>query len=200
MGLPAAPPPSSPPAPPHVRSERATATADDRWDPGAASAVTALYHANALGLVRLAYIMIGDQGTAEDIVQDAFCGLYRRWAHLDDPGKALAYVRSSVLNGCRSARRRRQPELTSEVALVTLDQSPAQADGEAAAISEEERIAVIAALRRLPRRQREVVVLRFYLDMSEAQIATEMGIAQSTVRSSAHRAIASLGRILRGQS
>ena len=79
-----------------------------------AAAVAALYQASALGMVRLAYVMIGDLSAAEDIVQDAFCGLYRRWTHLHNPDKALSYVRSSVLNACRSALRRKRPELCGE--------------------------------------------------------------------------------------
>ena len=72
-----------------------------------ADAVTALYEAHALGLVRLAVVMTGDQGSAEDIVQDAFLGLYRRWDSLTDLPYPLAYLRASVLNGCRTALRRR---------------------------------------------------------------------------------------------
>ena len=72
----------------------------------AAAAVTALYRDHAVSLIRLAYLMLGDRAAAEDAVQDAFCGLYRHWDRLDDPGRALGYVRTSVLNGCRSALRR----------------------------------------------------------------------------------------------
>jgi RNA polymerase sigma-70 factor (sigma-E family) len=175
--------------------------AEGRTGPGpaaeqAAAAVTALYQANALGMVRLAHVMIGDLGAAEDIVQDAFCGLYRRWPHLADQDKALSYVRSSVLNACRSALRRRRPELSADVPASEGDHVSSVLSGEAAAISKEQRRTVMAALRRLPGRQREVLVLRFYLDLSEAQIAAQMGIGQSTVRSSAHRALAALGRML----
>jgi DNA-directed RNA polymerase specialized sigma24 family protein len=74
---------------------------------GAGAAVGALYRAQAVALIRLAYVMLGDRAAAEDVVQDAFCGLYRRWDRLTDPGGALPYVRSSVLNGCRTALRRR---------------------------------------------------------------------------------------------
>jgi len=69
--------------------------------------VTALYEAHALGLIRPAVVMLGDRPAAEDVVQEAFCGLYRRWHALSDTANALAYVRSSVINGCRSALRRR---------------------------------------------------------------------------------------------
>ena len=67
----------------------------------AARQVTALYQAHSLGLVRLAVIMLGDRATAEDVVQDAFLGLYRRWDSLTDTSHPLAYVRASVMNGCR---------------------------------------------------------------------------------------------------
>ena len=69
--------------------------------------MTALYQAHALGLIRLAHIMLGDRPSAEDVVQEAFCGLYRRWSQLSDTGSALQYLRTSVLNGCRSVLRRR---------------------------------------------------------------------------------------------
>ena len=160
------------------------------------AAVTALYQGNALGLVRLAHVMLGDRSAAEDIVQDAFCGLYRRWEHLSDQHKALAYLRSCVLNACRSALRRKRPQID---LLPTDAWMPpgGQACAEAAALAEEERRTVMAALRKLPDRQREVLVLRFYLGLTEAQIAAQMGIGQSTVRSSAHRAFVALGKMLK---
>jgi RNA polymerase sigma-70 factor (sigma-E family) len=161
-----------------------------------ATAVTSLYQDNALGLIRLAHVMVGDRDAAEDIVQDAFCGLYRRWAYLSDQDKALAYLRSCVLNACRSALRRKRPQIDVLPADAWVrDDEPSS--GETAALAEEERRTVMAALRRLPDRQREVLVLRFYLGLTEAQIAAQMGIAQSTVRSSAHRAFTSLGRMLK---
>ena len=159
-------------------------------DAAAETAVTALYEAHALGLVRLAYVMLGDRAAAEDVVQEAFGGLYRRWNELSDKERALAYVRSSVLNGCRSALRRRRvqgPE--------ALHQPPAPS-AETTALTIEERREVMRALRRLPGRQREVLVLRFYLDEPEAEIARVMGISPSTVRSTTHRGLAALGRLL----
>lgn len=160
----------------------------DGADPEAA--VTALYRAHALGLVRLAYLMLGDRAGAEDVVQEAFGGLYRRWDQLADKGRALQYVRSSVLNGCRSALRRPR-----HVGVEGAPQ-PAAASAEVAALTSEERREVMRALRRLPDRQREVLVLRFYLDEPEAAIAQAMGISPSTVRSTAHRALIRLGRLL----
>jgi RNA polymerase sigma-70 factor (sigma-E family) len=189
--------PNSPPVPSSDRLAASAATADAGGSADdAAAAVTAIYQANALGLVRLAHVMVSDVGLAEDIVQDAFGGLYRRWGHLSDQSKALAYVRSAVLNSCRSALRRKQPVMRGDLAIDERGQPSVHTSGEAAALAEDERRIVMAALRKLPDRQREVLVLRFYLDMSEAQIAAEMGIGQSTVRSAAHRAFTKLGRML----
>jgi RNA polymerase sigma-70 factor (sigma-E family) len=135
--------------------------------------------------------MLGERQAAEDVVQEAFAGLYRRWEKLSDPGKALPYVRSSVLNGCRSQLRRhgRAPD-------GLVDGTLPAASAESAVLSAEQRRAVMRALRQLPPRQREVLLLRFYLDLSEPEIAAAMGIGPSTVRSTAHRALGALGRLL----
>jgi RNA polymerase sigma-70 factor (sigma-E family) len=155
----------------------------------AEAGVTALYQAHALGLMRLAHIMLGDRPSAEDVVQEAFCGLYRRWSHLTDTGRALQYLRTSVLNGCRSQQRRRpwgtQPG----------EAQPA-VSAETTVINGESRREVVQALRRLPARQREALVLRYYLDLSAEETAITMGIGPSSVRSATHRALASLGRML----
>jgi RNA polymerase sigma-70 factor (sigma-E family) len=163
-----------------------------RWETGATAewAVTALYEAHATALIRLAYLMVGDRASAEDVVQEAFCGLYRRWERLRDAASADSYLRSSVLNGSRSVLRHRSALRTS-----LPDPLPA-ASAEAVVVGSEERHDVIRAVRRLPHRQREVLVLRFYCDMPDEQIAREMGIRQSTVRSAAYRAVEALGRIL----
>ncbi len=154
-------------------------------------AVTALYRAHALGLIRLAYVMLGDRAAAEDVVQDAFFGLYQRWERLSCSEKALPYVRSSVLNGCRSVLRRKLARETGSQDLLSV------ISAETAALAVEERREVMRLLRRLPDRQREVLVLRFYLELSDAEIARDMGIRQGTVRSTAHRALAAIGRALK---
>lgn len=176
-------------APPEPGSPWITSAAGEPHD-GADMAVTALYRGHALGLIRLAHVMLGDRQAAEDVVQEAFCGLYRRWGQLTDSEKALQYVRSSVLNGCRSVLRRGNAK-----SIWRVDQPP-EASAETAVLTGEERREVMQALRRLPDRQREVLVLRFYADLSEAEIASAMKISQSTVRSTAHRALAALGRSL----
>ena len=160
----------------------------------AEAAIGALYAEHALGLIRLAFVMLGDRPGAEDVVQEAFCGLYRNWGHLADPDRALAYVRSSVLNGCRSALRRQAVRR----ALVTF-QRPA-VSAETLVLSGEERQQVMQAVRRLPARQREVLVLRFYLDLPDDEIAKLMGIRPGTVRSAAARALDTLGRALKESS
>jgi RNA polymerase sigma-70 factor (sigma-E family) len=165
----------------------------------AATGVTALYEAHASGLIRLAVIMLGSRPAAEDVVQDAFFGLYRNWAGLSDPAKALAYVRSSVLNGCRAAlrlqiRRERRDRATAS------DPRPDLESAEALVLLGEEHREVLLAVRRLPDRQREALVLRFYFGLSEEDTAAAMGISRGTVKSSLSRALASLGRILKEES
>ena len=123
----------------------AGAAAAERTDLAAAEAgVTALYQAHALGLMRLAHIMLGDRPSAEDVVQEAFCGLYRRWSHLSDTGRALQYLRASVLNGCRSLQRRRAGPRTQP------DDGQPAVSAEAAVITGEERREVMLALHANP--------------------------------------------------
>jgi RNA polymerase sigma-70 factor (sigma-E family) len=153
--------------------------------------ITALYQAHALGLVRLAFVMTGDRPTAEDLVQDAFLGLHRRWDTLVDPAKALSYVRSCVLNGCREVHRVKYRN-----ARFRLDPPEDIESAEDIAILGEANRAVLAAIRRLPARQREAVVLRYYLDMSEDQAARAMGVARGTVKSATSRGLAALARML----
>jgi RNA polymerase sigma-70 factor (sigma-E family) len=161
-----------------------------------ADAVTALYEAHALGLVRLAVVMTGDQGSAEDIVQDAFLGLYRRWDSLTDLPYPLAYLRASVLNGCRTALRRRSRADRAHY----LSEVPTESAEARALLSEEQR-AVARAIRDLPGRQREALVLRYYLNLSEADTAEAMRVSRGAVKSATSRALATLGRRLKeGQS
>jgi RNA polymerase sigma-70 factor (sigma-E family) len=155
--------------------------------------VTALYQGHALSLARLALVMLGDLAAAEDVVQDAFLGLYRHWDRLADASVAPAYLRTSVLNGCRTViRRRSRPR-------VPADWRPAES-AEAAVLLGEEHRAVLAAISRLPARQREVLVLRYYLDMTEDQAAAAMRISRGTVKSATSRAVAAVGRMLREES
>ena len=171
---------------------RAAASLGDRAGPDAEHAITALYEAHAIGLIRLAVVMLGNRQGAEDVVQEAFCGLYRRWAQLAEPDRALFYVRASVLNGCRSelrARLRNARRIAS-----ALPGSVASAE-DLALIADEHR-EVLAAMRRLPERQREALVLRYFADLGAPEIALSMGITEGTVKSTTSRALAALARLL----
>jgi len=155
----------------------------------ASEAVTVIYQTHALGLTRLAFLMLGDRQTAEDVVQEAFCGLYRAWGRMSDHANALGYVRTSVLNGSRSAlrRSRRVPR-----PLVV----PPAASAEATVLAGERQRETIIALRRLPPRQREAVVLRYFAELSEQETALAMGVSPGTVKSTTSRALAALARML----
>jgi RNA polymerase sigma-70 factor (sigma-E family) len=173
--------------------------------------VTALYQAHALSLARLALVMLGDRSAAEDVVQDAFLGLYRRWDRLADPAVAQSYLRTSVLNGCRTALRTRPRHGvlsdggdahesavagSSHALPPSRSRSLSLESAEATVVHHEEHRAVLAAIRRLPARQREALVLRYYLDLTEEQTADAMQVSRGTVKSATSRAIAAVGRML----
>jgi RNA polymerase sigma-70 factor (sigma-E family) len=160
----------------------------------AAVAVGALYQATSVGLIRLAYVILGDRQAAEDVVHDAFCNLFRRWDRLSHLEGAEYYVRVSVLNACRSVLRRRL--VRSQRVLYEL---PAPSV-EAAVLGSEERDELIRAVDRLPRRQRETLILSYYLDLPDDEIATLMGVGMSSVRSARHRALETLARNLKERS
>jgi RNA polymerase sigma-70 factor (sigma-E family) len=166
---------------------------DERREDSASAAVTDLFRCHHLELVRLALLMTGDLAAAEDVVQDAFEQLHRRWPSLRQPGSGLAYVRSSVLNGCRSMHRRARVARKHAARLA----EPPSAGADAAGGVAGERSDLIAALLALPRRQREVLVLRYYADLDVAEIASTLRIGPSTVRSTAARGLDALARALK---
>ncbi|GAA2098616.1 SigE family RNA polymerase sigma factor [Actinomadura alba] len=159
------------------------------WD--ADQAVTALYSANYRSLVRLAALLVRDVGTAEEVVQDAFIAMHGGWQRLRDPDKALAYLRQSVVNKSRSVLRHRA--VVEKYAPKGLPDAPSAENG---AIVEFERAAVVKALSALPRRQREALVLRYYADLSEAEIAHAMGISRGAVKSHTARGMTALRGVL----
>ena len=158
-------------------------TADD--------AVTALYTAHYRMLVRTAALLLRDPQAAEEVVQDAFVAMHGRWGRLRDPDKAAAYLRQAVVNRARSALRRRSVERRYVAA-----RDPDVPSAELGAFETVERERVMTALRELPRRQREVLVLRYYADLSEVQIADAVGISRGAVKSHASRGIAALRQSL----
>lgn len=156
-------------------------------DTDADHAVTELYSAHYRSLVRLAALLVRDLGTAEEVVQDAFVAMHGGWHRLRDDDKALAYLRQAVVNRSRSVLRHRQV-----VDRNAPKAAPDMPSAEHGAIALFERSAVIAALRTLPARQREALVLRFYADMTEAQIAETMRISRGAVKSHTARAMQAL--------
>jgi RNA polymerase sigma-70 factor (sigma-E family) len=161
-------------------------------DTVAADAVGDLYRAHGLGLIRFALVLVGDRGTAEDVVQEAFLALYRGWDRVEDPGSALGYLRAAVLNGARSVQRSRRRSRAR--LLRSVQHTPPVWSAESAVMERADRRAVLAAVARLPRRQREVLALRYYLDLSEQEIAEILGVARGTVSSTAARALSVLVR------
>jgi RNA polymerase sigma factor (sigma-70 family) len=153
-----------------------------------------LYRDHAVTLIRIALLLVGDQHSAEDVVQDSFLGLQRGLPRLRDPAKALPYLRASVVNGCRTIQRSR-----SRARLRRVQHEPPVWSAESAAIASEDRRAVLAAVASLPARAREVLALRYYLDLPDAEIASLLHVSRSTVSSTASRALAALARILEEQ-
>ena len=153
----------------------------------ARAAVEALFHVNHRRLVGLAALLVDDRESAEEIVQDAFESLYKRWSRLRDPDAAVAYLDRSVVYGARSWVRRR---VTAKAYVVPEAGAPPSA--ESLGIDSGRRAALSDAIRALPRRQREVVVLRYFLDLSEAQIADWLGISAGSVKTHQSRATAAL--------
>jgi RNA polymerase sigma-70 factor (sigma-E family) len=176
--------------------QAAVAHPDDAVAPLTADeGIAALYRTQWGGLVRLASLLTRDASVAEEIVQDAFIALHRRWGRLADQRAAHGYLRTSVVNGARSALRHR--------GVTERHRQPGPPEGagpEELAVRATEDAAVLAALRGLSRRQQEVLVLRYYADLSEDEIAATLGMSRGAVKSHAHRGIAALRKVLGGPS
>ena len=153
-----------------------------------------LYTAHWRYLVRLAVLLVDDVASAEDVVQDSFVALHKRSGTLRDPDAALAYLRTTVLNRSRSVIRRRQVA-RKHLRVAEPDATP-PADFDV--LVREEHRAALAAVRRLPRHQREVLVLRYWSGLSEREIAQTLGISQGSVKSAASRGLAAVQKMLRG--
>jgi RNA polymerase sigma-70 factor (sigma-E family) len=167
-----------------------TRAASPGWS--ADDALELLYAAHWRRLVRLAVLFVHDQGVAEEVVQDCFVAMHSHWGRLRDPDRALAYLRQSVVNRSRS-HLRHQTVVRRHAAR---EAPPRLVSGHDAADDGARRSAVLDAMRRLPRRQREVLALRYYLDLSEAEIAETLGISRGAVKSHASRGAAALRGLL----
>ena len=150
-----------------------------------------LYAEHRLGLVRLALLLVDDVQSAEDVVQDAFAAFVTKAPRLRDSGAALGYLRTSVVNGARSVLRRRKTARE----YVPPHEADAPSAEDHAVLNDEHR-RVLVALQELTSRQREVLVLRYWSDLSEAQIAETLGLSRGAVKSTASRALDALEKQL----
>ena len=154
------------------------------------TALSLLFDAHHAQLVRLA-ALVGADADAEDVVADAFCELHRRWDRLHDRAAALSYLRSVVCNLSRMRLR--------HLAVVRRHRQPPPEDvasAEAAALLREDHREVVVALQALPFRQRQALVLRYWLDLREVDVAQAMGITPGAVKAHTFRALAALERAL----
>jgi RNA polymerase sigma-70 factor (sigma-E family) len=151
---------------------------------GRNAALTTLFAAHYRRLVGLARLLVNDQAGAEDVVQDAFVALSRRWGKLRDPMAAHAYLQRSVVNGARS--RLRRSYVRQRLHMVP---SPDEPSAESAVLDRAQVSQMRAVIGELSARQREVLILRYYLDLSEAEIAGLLGISAGSVKQHASRAL-----------
>jgi RNA polymerase sigma-70 factor (sigma-E family) len=177
-----------------VDAAASQAKAADAADGG--EAVRDLFRDHHLELVRLAAMMLGDVAAAEDVVQDAFERLHRHWRRVREPSSGLAYVRSCVLNGCRTVHRR--AAVARRYAPRLAGRADASTPDPVSVVDDEAE--VVAALQLLTRRQREAIVLRYYADLDVAEIAETLRISPGAVRATIGRAIVVLGRVLGEES
>ena len=148
--------------------------------PAPRGSLAELYAVQYLPMVRLAYLLTGSTAVAEDVVQDSFVQLQRKWSGVRDPA---AYLRRSVVNGCGTHHRRVGRERARFPGLVTDTVLP-------------ETPVVLDALAALPHRQRAALVLRYYEDRTEAEIAAVLGCQPATVRSLVHRGLEALRKVI----
>lgn len=157
--------------------------------------VDALFRRHYAELLRLAYCLVGDRARAEDAVQDAFISIHAHWGGLRDQGSALGYLRSTVIYRCRSRLRERLREAASGE-LESLVRSQRSSEDELLAHERGDQLA--AAVRSLPRRQREVVVCRYYLELSVGETASLLDITDGSVKRHAHRGLEGLNARMGG--
>jgi RNA polymerase sigma-70 factor (sigma-E family) len=156
-----------------------------------ADAVGVLFAAHYTRLLRVAAVLLAEPWAAEDVVQDAFVGLYQSWHRLREPQAAVGYLHRSVVNAARSRMRR---------TIVARRHEPTapgnEVSAEDAALSRWRGGPLVAALRALPTREREVVLLRYYLDLSERQTAAALGLSVGSVKAYGSRGLAALRELL----
>lgn len=155
--------------------------------------VASLFEQEGPALVRLARLFTDDRNAAEDLVQEAFIRLHRTTHRIEDPAKAVPYLRSILLNLARDHNRRGLMSFRHQEAL-TPPTSPAAPEDRV--VRDETQSSVLEALRSLPPRQRDCLVLRFYFDLSSPEIAETLGISPNSVKTHCRRALAALKHVL----
>ena len=193
---------AAPPGPDAPRAPQAPAggTLHDQGlpvDPDVA--IGELYRAHWHRLVRLAWLLLRDQLAAEDVVQDAFVATHRRWSSIREGGRVVGYLHTAVVNGCRSVQRHNVVVDRVNTRTAGAADAPGRESvdsAEAAALHTTEHDAMMRVLAGLPARQREVLVLRYYADLSEAQIAATLDITPGAVKSHAHRGLMTLRAVM----
>jgi len=161
---------------------------------GRTEAISELFLAHHRRLVGLASLLVDERQTAEDIVQEAFAGLYRRWHHLRDPHAAVTYLNRAVVNAGRDELRHGR-RVVAGLRRMT-PQSEELASAEHSAVLHAEADLLWQVIGQLPHRQRQVLVLRYYLDQSEAEIAETLEVSAGSVKKHASRGLAALARSL----
>jgi RNA polymerase sigma-70 factor (sigma-E family) len=160
------------------------------------AAIARVFDQSHANLVRLA-VLLGAGADAEDIVAEAFCQLYRRWSKLRSPEAAPAYVRGSVVNLVRMRLRHLQVVRRHSDRALPIS---AAGSAESVVLGREDQRAVVTALEELAPRQREAIVLRYWMDLKESEIAATMGISCGAVKSHTARAMAALTRSMQASS
>ena len=159
---------------------------------GRTEAVSSLFVAHHRRLVGLAALLVDDRETAEEVVQEAFVGLHRHWGQLRDRGSAVAYLNRAVVNGGRDRLRHGQRVVALLPRMVPVPEGRASAEQDA--LRHDDADQLWAAIAALPYRQRQVLVLRYYLDQSEAEIADTLEMSRGSVKTHASRGLAALAR------
>ena len=159
---------------------------DSAKAPSDAELVDVLFRRHYAVLLRLGIVMLGSREAAEDAVQDAFVALHRHWSKLDDPEAAEAYLRSAMLNRCRSWVRRQVTQRAPRPLTLVREhvQSP-----EDTMVARDEVGSLVAVMRTLARRQREVLACRYVLELSVAETAQLLQISEGSVKTHAHRGL-----------
>lgn len=164
--------------------------------PGSPDAA-AMFLVHYLELVRLAQLLLDHREAAEDVVQDVFAAMQSRWRRLPDDAAALRYLRVSVVNRSRSALRHRMLRRKYDAARIARPPAPAAED---MALASWEHSRIREAVTDLPRRQREVIVLRYFQNLSVAEVAAVLKISAGAVKSSASRALDAIEKAITRQS